>query len=171
MRIFLDASILFSAAKSAGAIRQLLGQLNDCGHRLVADDCVAIEARRNLARKAGSDAIPYLDALLLQIEVSHAQHSPQRIGSPQTDTDWLPEKDRPVLLAAIALQCDALVTGDRTDFGSGFGKTFGAPPGCDFGAENACAIGMKSNEKSQCCEAVAFYQGFAQFTRQAVNRA
>ena len=125
MRIFLDANILFSVAKSAGAIRQLLDQLNDRGHRLVADDYVAIEARRNLARKAASDAMPYLDALLLQIEVSHAQHSPQRIGSPQTDTDWLPEKDRPVLLAAIALQCDALVTGDRTDFGTGFGKTFG----------------------------------------------
>lgn len=123
MRIFLDANILFSAAKSAGAIRQLLGQLNERGHTLVADDYVATEARRNLARKAGSDAIPYLDALLLQIEVSHAQHSPQRIVAPQTDTDWLPEKDRPVLRNTIALQCDALVTGDRTDFGSAFGKT------------------------------------------------
>ena len=125
MRIFLDANILFSAAKSAGAIRQLLRQLNERGHKLVADDYVATEARRNLARKAGSDAIPYLDALLLQIEVNHAQHSPQRTGFPQTDADWLPEKDRPVLLAAIALHCDALVTGDRTDFGSGFGRTFG----------------------------------------------
>ena len=125
MRIFLDANILFSAAKSAGAIRQLLRQLNERGHTLVADDYVATEARRNLARKAGSDAIPYLDALLLKIEVNHAQHSPQRTGFPQTDADWLPEKDRPVLRAAIALQCDALVTGDRTDFGSGFGRTFG----------------------------------------------
>ena len=125
MRIFLDANILFSAAKSAGAIRQLLRQLNERGHKLVADDYVATEARRNLVRKAGSDTIPYLDALLLKIEVNHAQHSPQRTGFPQTDADWLPEKDRPVLLAAIALHCDALVTGDRTDFGSGFGRTFG----------------------------------------------
>ena len=31
---------------------------------------------------------------------------------------------RAVLLAAIQLQCDALVTGDRTHFGSGYGKTF-----------------------------------------------
>ncbi len=125
MRIFLDANILFSAAKSAGAVRQLLGQLNERGHKLVADDYVATEARRNLTRKAGSDAIPYLDALLLQIEMSHAQHSMQRIVSRPPDTDWLPEKDRPVLRASIALQCDALVTGDRPDFGSGFGKTFG----------------------------------------------
>lgn len=125
MRIFLDANILFSAAKSSGAIRQLLAQLNECGHKLAADDYVATEARRNLARKAGGDATPYLDAMLLQIEVNHAQHLRQSTGSPQTDTDWLPDKDRPVLRAAIALQCDALVTGDRTDFGSGFGKSFG----------------------------------------------
>jgi uncharacterized protein len=99
--------------------------LNELGHKLVADDYVATEARRNLARKEGSDAIPYLDALLLQIEVNHAQHPPPRTDSAQTDTDWLPEKDRPVLRAAIALRCDALMTGDWPDFGSGFGKTFG----------------------------------------------
>ena len=37
---------------------------------------------------------------------------------------WLPEKDRPVLLAAIALRCDALVTGDKTHFGIGYGQNF-----------------------------------------------
>jgi hypothetical protein len=37
---------------------------------------------------------------------------------------WLPEKDRPVLLAAMALKCNALVTGDRTHFGPGYGKSF-----------------------------------------------
>ena len=125
MRIFLDANILFSAAKSAGAVRQLLIKLQENGHVLVVDDYVQIEARRNLMRKSTADAIEYLDALLAQIEVNHVQHSPQRAGSVQADADWLPDKDRPVLLAAIALQCEALVTGDRTDFGAGFGKAFG----------------------------------------------
>ena len=127
MRIFLDANILFSAAKSAGAIRQLLDRLNKCGHTLVADDYVIAEARRNLARKSGSDgslAITYLETLLQQSEVSHVQHSLHRVTFASTDTDWLPEKDRPVLLAAMALKCEALVTGDRADFGAGFGKTF-----------------------------------------------
>ena len=125
MRIFLDANILFSAAKSAGAVRQLLTKLLANGHVLVVDDYVLIEARRNLTRKAAADAIEYLDALLAQIEMNHVQHSPQRTGSVQTQADWLPDKDRPVLLAAITLQCEALVTGDRTDFGAGFGKAFG----------------------------------------------
>ena len=39
--------------------------------------------------------------------------------------DWLPEKDRPVLTAAIRLRCDALITGDRRHFGRGYGKVFG----------------------------------------------
>ena len=95
------------------------------GHVLVVDDYVQIEARRNLTRTAAADAIEYLDALLAQIEVNHVQHSPQRAGSVQTVADCLPDKDRPVLLAAIALQCEALVTGDRTDFGAGFGQAFG----------------------------------------------
>jgi hypothetical protein len=37
---------------------------------------------------------------------------------------WLPEKDRPVLLAAMVLACDVLVTGDSTHFWSGYGKHF-----------------------------------------------
>ena len=35
----------------------------------------------------------------------------------------LPEKDRPVLAAAIRYECDALVTGDRTHFGALYGRT------------------------------------------------
>lgn len=42
-----------------------------------------------------------------------------------TATSGVPEKDRPVLAAAIRLGCDALVTGDRTHFGAGYGQTFG----------------------------------------------
>jgi hypothetical protein len=39
-------------------------------------------------------------------------------------TSAVPEKDRPVLAAAIRLKCEALVTGDRTHFGPFYGKTF-----------------------------------------------
>ncbi len=120
MRIFLDANVLFSAAKSAGAIRQLLHELHAGNHGLVADEYVATEARRNVIAKAGSDALDYLEALLTQIEVSAVQYP----ATAQTSLLWLPENDRPVLAAAMALKCDALVTGDRTHFGSGYGKTF-----------------------------------------------
>lgn len=42
-----------------------------------------------------------------------------------SDIEWLPEKDRPVLGAAVRLCCDVLVTGDRTHFGAGCGHVFG----------------------------------------------
>ena len=41
-----------------------------------------------------------------------------------SSTLWLPEKDQPVLLAAMPLACDVLVTGDSTHFGADYGKRF-----------------------------------------------
>jgi len=120
MRIFLDANVLFSAAKSAGAIRQLIRALQADGHALVADEYVATEARRNIAGKARADSQVYLQNLLSQIEIG-AAHFP---SNAHLAVHWLPEKDRPVLMAAIALRCDALLTGDRTHFGTGYGQTF-----------------------------------------------
>lgn len=120
MRIFLDANILFSAAKSNGAVRQLLADLHAEGHTLVADGYVVVEAQRNIAAKAAGDSGDYLQALLLRIDVNAVQYT----ASAGSAAHWLPEKDRPVLLAAIACRCDVLVTGDRTHFGPGYGKTF-----------------------------------------------
>ena len=57
MRIFVDANVLFSAARSAGAIRTLLQMLQSTGHALAADAYVVAEARRNLEAKAGADAL------------------------------------------------------------------------------------------------------------------
>ena len=51
MRVFLDANILFSAAKSSGAVRAFLTELKTGGHTLVADGYVVSEARRNLETK------------------------------------------------------------------------------------------------------------------------
>ena len=123
MRIFLDANILFSAAKSDGAIRQLLRNLTLANHTLVADSYVQAEAIRNIAAKADAQAVTYLDTLLSQIEVSNVQFA-QSSPTLQATALWLPEKDCPVLLAAMALGCDVLVTGDSTHFGPGYGKRF-----------------------------------------------
>ena len=63
VRIFLDANVLFSAAKSDGFVRRLLELLLADGHVLCADGYVAEEARRNLAAK-GPQGLPALAALL-----------------------------------------------------------------------------------------------------------
>jgi hypothetical protein len=122
MRVFLGANILFSAAKSDGAVRALLRLLIERGHDCVADAYVVAEARRNLVAK-GPEALRVRDALLSHLSVAAA--SPAGDPSPPADIGWLPEKDRPVLAAAIRLGCDALVTGDRTHFGTGYGQLFG----------------------------------------------
>ena len=123
MRIFLDANILFSAAKSDGAIRQLLENLKLAKHILVADTYVQAEASRNIVAKASEQAIRNLETLLGQIEVSTVQFA-QSSSALQDATRWLPENDRPVLLAAMVLACDVLVAGDSTHFGPGYSKRF-----------------------------------------------
>ena len=122
MRIFVDANVLFSAARSAGAIRTLLQALQSEGHALAADAYVVAEARRNLEAKAGADAPVYLQGLLAQMDVRQLSYA--EVAHAHSLVGWLPEKDRPVLLAAMAMQCDVLLTGDRTHFGAGYGKTF-----------------------------------------------
>lgn len=120
MRVFLGANVLFSAAKSDGAVRALLRLLLDRGHECCADAYVVAEARRNLINK-GPLALSALDALLRQLQIVPALAGAVDAGG----LDWLPPKDRPVLAAAIRLRCDALVTGDRAHFGSAYGLKLG----------------------------------------------
>lgn len=119
MRVFLDANVLFSAAKSDGAVRALLRSLVEHGHECWADDYVVAEAHRNLAVKGG-DALQVLHALLTHVQSARGLAP----GRATPAVDWLPPKDRPVLAAAIHLRCDVLVTGDRTHFGPGYGRAF-----------------------------------------------
>jgi len=118
MRIFLDANILFSAAKSAGAIRHLLALLQAAGHECWIDGYVLDEARRNLVSKApeGSAA---LDALWPRLHLAARQATDAALAGRLP----LVEKDRPVLMAAIHTRCAVLITGDRTHFGKLYGKT------------------------------------------------
>ena len=120
MRIFLDANVLFSAAHSDGAVSRFLDQLVDSGHELCVDGYVVAEARRNLATKAPAAAAAALGRLL-----RHASQVRDRPAATVAGLEFLPEKDRPVLAAAIRGGCAALVTGDVAHFGRWFGKTFG----------------------------------------------
>jgi uncharacterized protein len=117
MRIFLDANVLFSATKSDGIVRQVLDLLIETGYECWADGFVAEEARRNLAAKFPA-GLPALGKLLSRLHIGPI-HAPDPALE---DALPLPEKDRPVLAAAIRHRCEALVTGDRTHFGRFYGK-------------------------------------------------
>jgi predicted nucleic acid-binding protein len=117
MRVFLDANVLFSAAKSSGAVRHLVERMVDKGHECWADAYVVEEARRNLVAKAPA-SLSDLDHVLTRIRVA-----PLHVGrGGVAAVHGLAEKDRPVVAAAIALSCDVLVTGDRTHFGGLYGQ-------------------------------------------------
>ena len=118
MRIFLDANILFSAAKSDGAIRRLLNELKREGHHCVADSYVIGEARKNLERKYPS-ALASLDEVIAGVDSS------AKISAPVFSEHRLPDKDRPVMAAAVHHRCQALMTGDKLHFGALYGQTIG----------------------------------------------
>lgn len=116
MRVFLDANVLFSAAKSDGAVRELLRRLLQAGHVLCADAYVVEEARRNLLQK-GEGAVTTLEELLASVAVAPYR----RRELPRTVAERLDAKDQAVLSAAVGMECDVLVTGDRTHFGALYG--------------------------------------------------
>lgn len=116
MRIFLDANILFSAVKSDGAVHAFVALLLEVGHECWVDGYVVDEARRNIMAKAPG-RLPHLDMLVSRVRMSAVAPAAAR-----AEAHGLPEKDRLVLAAAVALECDAVVTGDRTHFGKFYGR-------------------------------------------------
>ena len=98
-------------------MRSFFGTLNSSGHTLVADAYALEEARRNLEAKFPT-VISDFEHLLGKLELSFTLSC----FPPAEIAPELPEKDRPVLAAAIQRGCHVLLTGDRTHFGPLYGK-------------------------------------------------
>lgn len=112
-RVFLDANVLFSIAYGSPGLKRLeeLARNNRC--LLLASSYVVEEANRNLSEPSPGRR---LEKFLVNVETT-----------PEIDLQMpcpldLPEKDRPVLLAAISVRADYLLTGDTLHFGKHFGK-------------------------------------------------
>jgi predicted nucleic acid-binding protein len=114
-RVFLDANVLFSAAYSPDAGFRRLWQLT--GVTLITSTYAIAEARRNLPR---AEQVERLDLLLADLQVV----DPWDYISLPADIE-LPEKDVPILQAAIAAAATHLVTGDIRAFGPYFGRNIG----------------------------------------------
>jgi predicted nucleic acid-binding protein len=119
MRVFLDANVLFSAAyMDAGSPRALFDVARAGAGDLVSSAYAIEEARRNLLMKRAAKASD-LEALVKGVVVVPEPSAPL--------VDWattlgLPDKDAPILAAAVEAHCQLLVTGDLTHFGHLFGK-------------------------------------------------
>jgi uncharacterized protein len=112
-RIFLDANVLFSTAYGSPGLSRFwdLARRKKC--LLFTSGYAAEEARRNLTEP---EQLRKLDDLLSKMRITPEvdPHIPCPIE--------LPEKDRPVMLAAISIKADYLVTGDTIHFGRYFGQ-------------------------------------------------
>ncbi len=106
-RIFLDANILFSVAYGSPGLKHLweLAWKKRC--KLFASDYVIEEARRNLRN---AEQLERLDSCLSDVQI--VPEVDLEIPSPIE----LPEKDRPVLLAAISVKANYLLPGDTSHF-------------------------------------------------------
>jgi uncharacterized protein len=115
LRVFLDANVLFSAADREGAGLLELWRTPDV--RLVTSWYAVEEARRNLD---GGERRARLDALLADVSVVAEDPSVAIPGGIR-----LPEKDAPILRAALAAGATHLLTGDLRDFGHLLGRQVG----------------------------------------------
>jgi predicted nucleic acid-binding protein len=115
--VFLDANVLFSAALGGPAF-ELIWELARRGRIGLATSVhCRIEAQANLERKRPRSAAR-LSALLEEVELSPEPTSEQ-VGAARR---LVPEKDAPVLAAALAVRADVLVTGDLKHFGTLMGR-------------------------------------------------
>jgi predicted nucleic acid-binding protein len=113
-RIFLDANILFSVAYGSPGLDLLWQSARQKRCMLFASHFVVEEAKRNLFHPEQKKKLEdYLSGVRIVPEVDPALPCPIE----------LPEKDRPVLMAAISIKVDYLLTGDSTHFGKYFGRT------------------------------------------------
>ncbi len=119
VKVFLDSSVLLSASASEkGASRYVIENAKKHRWQLVSSHYCREETFRNLS-KLGAAAEEYFGVLICK----RIKWVPDTLT---TDKIMLfpKAKDKPVLLSAIAFNCETLLTSDRTDFHGKLGKQF-----------------------------------------------
>ena len=111
-RVFLDANVLFSAAYREAPGLLVLWRQREI--ELLTSGYAAEEARRNLDTP---ERAARLERLLGGVRIV-----PEPPAAPLPAGVRLPEKDQPILSAAIAAEATHLLTGDLRDFGPLMGK-------------------------------------------------
>jgi len=116
VRLFLDTSVLLAASGTEqGASRFLISQANALNWVLVSTHYCAEEARRNLA-KVGHSATEAWSSI-----VSPAVEFTATLVALDKPLVFPRAKDRPVVISALAAQCEWLLTLDERDFQGNLG--------------------------------------------------
>jgi len=122
MLVFLHANMLFSAAWKDDSDSALLFDLTGAQFcELITSRLAVEEARRNMAYKRPARQLA-LERLVVQTRVGN---EPAETYLTAAREHGLPDKDMPILAAAMTQRADLLVTGDRRDFGHLYGSSPG----------------------------------------------
>lgn len=119
MRLFLDANVLFSAARNPSgncAALFALARRRKCA--LLSSRFAIEEAARNIALKC-PEHLPELEHLVARVQITA---EPASAAVAAAGRHGLPAKDAPILAAAIRGRAAVLVTGDRRHFDNLFGR-------------------------------------------------
>lgn len=109
-RIFLDANVLFTAAHNPSGKAALLIELAESGcWQLMTSELACEEARRNIRLK-------FPECLSKIEEICGGIHIVSHVHEMDCSLE-LPEKDRPIFLAAVHGRATHLLTGDLAHFG------------------------------------------------------
>jgi len=121
VRLFLDANILFSAAYTEQNAASRLFGLQAVGLCELVSSAYALgEARRNISAKRPARSAA-LELVAGQLKVCP---EPAIAATAAAVEHGLPEKDAPILAAAISSRANILVTGDRKHFCALYARTF-----------------------------------------------
>jgi predicted nucleic acid-binding protein len=117
MRIFLDTSVLLAASGSSkGASRFLITEAAAHGWELVCSDYCAEETRRNLPKVGRSAATAWKNQIAPLVRFVRADVA---LDKPLV---FPKAKDRPVVITALAVRADWLLTLDEGDFHTKLGR-------------------------------------------------
>ena len=113
-RVFLDANVLFSAVYQTGAGLAKLWKIDNA--KLITSTYALAEAHINLDQDIQKQR---LDRLAKQVELLGEQVDNMNLPEHVV----LPDKDKPILQAAIRAQSSHLLTGDFRHFGPYYDQT------------------------------------------------
>jgi hypothetical protein len=117
VRLFLDTSVLLAASGTGeGASRFLIHQAPAQNWILLSTDYCAEEARRNLPKVGHSAAEVWTSVISPALELM-----PVRVALDKPLV-FPKAKDRPVVISALSLGCDWLLTLDERDFQGKLGR-------------------------------------------------
>ncbi|EFI35279.1 conserved hypothetical protein [Desulfonatronospira thiodismutans ASO3-1] len=109
-RVFLDANVLFTAAHNPSGKAALLMELAERVYwHLMTSELACEEARRNICIKF-PDCLPRIEELCRSIHIVSHVHE---MDCPLE----LPDKDKPIFMAAVQGRASHLLTGDLAHFG------------------------------------------------------